>query len=390
VAIDKLLQPALKYIPSYIQSSQHLIQQLENKQFQQSDVICCADIESLYPNIPITLGIQFVYRALQRLSWQHKELLLHFNQRAPNCSGHYTIDFICDLLQVVLTNNYFTFGNTWYHQLQGTAMGTPAAVCFACLFVYEVEHLVQSNLPDNSIIFYRRYIDDLFVIFPNVEKADAFFNSFNNVVPTIRCGSRTTSLSSGVFLDLEIFKGKRFATSQLLDFRVFQKEQNRYLYLAPNSFHNRAVFRGFILSELDRYRLNCTDDNEFTAMKQAFYQRLLARGYSSIYLNYIFPFHHTRTELLLRINEIYNLTERSNAVSQSSNSSSFVFKTQLSSETLQIPFARSVRLPSNIVNDTATFAFFRQRSPIISYSNGNTIYDLIGNARKHLHKLSSD
>jgi len=158
-----------------------------------------------------------------------------------------------------------------------------------------------------------------------------------------------------------------------LDFRTYQKEQNRYLYLAPNSFHNRAVFRGYILSELDRYRLNSTDDDEFAAMKRNFYQRLLQRGYSSIYLDCVFPFHHTRTEILQRINEIYSFSNNGMTVKQSSKSSAFVFKSQLSSETLQIPFSRSVRLPSNIVNDQAFFDFFGQRSPIISYSNDDYI-----------------
>ena len=43
------------------------------------------------------------------------------------------------LLTWVLTENYCTFNNLTYHQLQGTAMGTPTAVTYANLFLYGIE-----------------------------------------------------------------------------------------------------------------------------------------------------------------------------------------------------------------------------------------------------------
>lgn len=42
-----------------------------------------------------------------------------------------------------------------------------------------------------------------------------------------------TSNTSGIFLDIEIYKGQRFGSSSVLDFKVYHKEQNSYLYLAP-------------------------------------------------------------------------------------------------------------------------------------------------------------
>jgi ABC-type phosphate/phosphonate transport system permease subunit len=92
----------------------------------------CADVTSLYPNIPIILGVQFMRDRLSDLYYQNPHL---FNNR----NG---INFLCDFTQWTLEHNYIAFGNTFYQQIQGTAMGTPVAVVFANLFLQQLETLV--------------------------------------------------------------------------------------------------------------------------------------------------------------------------------------------------------------------------------------------------------
>lgn len=375
--VDYMLKPLLRHIPSYVESSQHLIYQLETTAFPADCHICCADIESLYPNIPIDVGVHFVRCAINRMRSTIDEIGLHFHDNR-------TVDFVLKLLSFILHNNFFVFGSRWYHQLQGTAMGTPAAVPFACLFVYEVEHRVFQSTHIQPLL-YKRYIDDIYLIVRHREEATTFFGAFNDkVVPTIRCGSITIDPSSGIFLDLETFKGPRFAASGILDVKTYQKVQNRYLYLAPNSFHNRAVFQSTIVSELNRYRLTCNSDADFYNMRSLFYQRLLARGFNPLYLNSVFPLHHTRTVLLSHLATRYS--SASPTVRKPYKPGPKVFKTQFDMETKQIPFSHILRLPTEIAEDESLFQFFGHRQPLTSYSNARTSQSIVGTAHKHIHR----
>ena len=87
-------------------------------------ILYTLNITSLYTNILHNKGAQSI-----------KEFLaIH---RDTNALAHnmYTIE----LLEVVLTNNYFNFNGKHYHQLSGTAMGTKLAPSYANLFMPKFE-----------------------------------------------------------------------------------------------------------------------------------------------------------------------------------------------------------------------------------------------------------
>ena len=62
-----------------------------------------------------------------------------------------------------MNNNYFTFGDSCWRQLRGTAMGTPVAPAFASLYVAHVEDALLLEFPSH-VIYYKRYIDDIFLL----------------------------------------------------------------------------------------------------------------------------------------------------------------------------------------------------------------------------------
>ena len=386
VYVDSELKPLLKLIPSYIESSQQLIHLLETLSFPKDCIICCADIESLYPNIPIDKGIDYVSKAIKRLSF-----LLPGRSRIRDDNNH--LSFILELMTWVLKNNYFMFGNQWYHQLQGTAMGTPLAVPFACLFVCQIEYEIFSCPVSNILLthplFYKRYIDDIFYIARSREEADIFFNRFNSIIPTIRCGSLTVDSDTGIFLDIQIYKGSRFSSSNILDFKTYQKEQNRYLYLAPNSFHRRDIFKSVIISELNRYRLTCTDDNDFYRMSTLFYQRLVARGYNPLYLDGCFPCHSTRETLIAELSKRYNALSNTLGHGQYKNIP-LLFKTLNTFETSQLNISKLTSIPDELKlslssTDKATQHILSE-NPTTCYCNSQTSYTIVGNARKTLYQ----
>eukprot|EP00956_Cyclotella_meneghiniana_P000184 scaffold247_cov39-Cyclotella_meneghiniana.AAC.5 len=66
-------------------------------------------------------------------------------------------------MKIVFRNNLFKFGDTYWRQKSGTAMGTPPAPPYATIFyaIHENEMLKKWS---EQVPFYKRFIDDVFGI----------------------------------------------------------------------------------------------------------------------------------------------------------------------------------------------------------------------------------
>ena len=69
---------------------------------------------------------------------------------------------------------------------------------------------------------------------------------------------------------------------------IFQKEDNKYMYIPAKSDHAKHTIRNFIQSELRRYiRFNMVKTN-FLKIRNKFYARLRNRGYKKVQLKRLF------------------------------------------------------------------------------------------------------
>ena len=89
---------------------------------------------------------------------------------------------IVELLEVVLTNNYFDFNGKHFHQISGTAMGTKLVPSYANLFLtkFEQNH-VYAYHPQPTL--WKRFIDDIFMIWPHGKNSLLEFIKHLNTVP---------------------------------------------------------------------------------------------------------------------------------------------------------------------------------------------------------------
>lgn len=264
VYLDKRLQPVLRHLKTVCTSSQSLILQMHDFTAPKHSIILCADVAALYPNIPINLGIQTVYDILKDLA------LLEPSE----------LEFVIQLLEYVLKNNYCNFDGINYLQLKGTAMGTPTAVSYSNIFLYGVENSILAKIKPS---FYTRYIDDIFAIFDNTEDAQQFVAEFDSFCPTIKLDAVTYG-RKGIMLDLD-FTLVKSLHSAFVTHKIYQKERNIYQYIPTVSEHKTTLFENFVLQELTRYRLACTHAIDYHNVIQDFAIRLKARGYDpSIFL----------------------------------------------------------------------------------------------------------
>jgi len=135
---------------------------------------------------------------------------------------------------------------------------------------------------------FKRFIDDGFGIMEG-DKSDFEYwvSEFNLLRETITIDKFKWG-NEVDFMDLNIYKGNDFFTFGKLDISVFQKEENKYMYIPNKSGHQKHTIRNFVLGELRRYVRICTQEISFVRVKNKFFKRLRLRGYKKLFLKRLF------------------------------------------------------------------------------------------------------
>merc|ERR1711951_84567 len=103
------------------------------------------------------------------------------------------INLILKLISFILSNNCFSFKDSFYRQQCGTAMGSPFAPAYANIFMaYFWRTKVTPSLPSVPV-FFRRYIDDMFGIFDSDLDPIALDVFLNSLHPTVKFTLSTPS-----------------------------------------------------------------------------------------------------------------------------------------------------------------------------------------------------
>lgn len=339
--IDHVLQPYVKQIPTLAPNSTSVILALEQICISHPDcTLITADVSSLYTNIPTDTGIKFTRMFLNEFV-------------PPSSTKEKFIETVIAALTLILNNNYFSFNDSLYLQKIGTAMGTPAAVVYANIFMFILERPVLAQY-SSSVLFYLRYLDDIFAILS--DRPQQFITALSRRHPKIKLET-TLSTSSVNFLDLHIFKGPRFARSGILDTSVHQKQLNAYLYLPYSSFHPPHSKGGLIVTELMRYVRNCSDIADYIDIKHTFYFRLRSRGYPVNFLRFFF--NKVRYADRARLLQPHQQQQR--------NDNAVFFTTEYNSVTSKLPLTRILRAH---LSDTLIL-------PLIGFKRTRNLHNLL-------------
>jgi hypothetical protein len=368
VYLDRVLQPIIKkQITSYISNSSNLILKLQeaNKNLHgKSYCLLTADVESLYPSIDICDGLSAL-----------KVFLTDYSKSNSFQLCKQDIVFILDCAEFILNNNYLEFGCSIWKQIKGTAMGTPFAVTFACIFMHVFEQslfrkMIYSYQYFNNIpLYYFRFIDDIFGIFKNYDAAIEFVEMFNALKPN-QIKLKVTNIGNNVeMLDLMIFVNN----SNTICTKLFQKPQNMYLYFPPCSFHQTSIFKSFIQSEIKRYRICCTNDSDFESAVNNFKIRLLARGYKAEYLTKVMNIKLNRCELLNKV-LLKNLFNHENS-NYNNSYRPIIFKTTFTSRQKRIKINECLAFTESLWADQKSEFIFdkKRKAPLVSYKRSNNL-----------------
>ncbi len=146
----------------------------------------------LYTNIPTEEAIEAMRKTLET----RKDKTVSTNT-------------LIELLEHVLRLNIFEFNSELYIQNIGTAMGTKAAPTIANIFMAEMDEKIQKCAifeNKNAIHFYKRFIDDVFMIWTGtVTQFKTFMDKINLLHKTLKFTSEfNKEKNSTTFLDTTV------------------------------------------------------------------------------------------------------------------------------------------------------------------------------------------
>ena len=155
-------------------------------------------------------------------------------------------------MNLVLKHNVFEFDEKFYLQIQGTAMGTKMAPVYANLFMGRLEAQLINQAPE-SIHSWKRFIDDIFIIWTGTtEEFEKFMSNINQIHPTIKF-TYEISDTELTFLDVTLYKGERFESTNTLDLKTHIKATTKQLYVHSTSYHPPATIKAIAKGETKKY-----------------------------------------------------------------------------------------------------------------------------------------
>ena len=164
-----------------------------------------------------------------------------------------TKSFFKSLLELTVLNSFFIFDSKLYRQADGLGMGLPLGPTFANIFMCAMEARWLEDCPFHfKPIFYKRYVDDVFLLFKDQSHIPQFLSYLNSKHQNIKFTCEMESDRTLPFLDCLISrKNNSFETS------VYRKDSFTGLGMSfysfiPFSFKLNSIktliYRGYHIS----------------------------------------------------------------------------------------------------------------------------------------------
>ena len=182
--LENITSQLLQFVPAHLRNTDEYLKRLNDAfpdhQLPPGAIVFSVDVVNLYGNIPVTEGISAVISLLEQ---HHHEV---------DCHGLSTSD-VKGLLHHVLTANYVRFGEKYFRQTSGIAMGNRVAPPTAIIFMDALERKMIEQAPRKPTA-YMRYIDDTLAVWTHgKEELDLFLQHLNQAHDTVKFTMESTA-----------------------------------------------------------------------------------------------------------------------------------------------------------------------------------------------------
>jgi hypothetical protein len=265
--VDKILQPFFNATTSAIRSSTTLKDALlELGPLPPNARFFTADAVSMYTNIDTNHALQVIEK---------------FIRDHPQYTTIHERNAVIEGLNLIMRNNVFQFGNTYWHQQNGTAMGVSPSCMYATLYFATYEQTLIEKYPELKI--YKRYIDDVIGIWiPRTTNDEIRWHTYQQEMNNF--GRLRWELSQRLvtinFLDLTL----NINHQGIISTKLFEKPENLYLYLPAQSAHPFSNLKGLIHGMVYRTIRLTSNKTDQAVELQNIVRQLVARGYNQSFL----------------------------------------------------------------------------------------------------------
>ena len=110
-----------------------------------------------------------------------------------------------EMLSLTLKESIILFDNKYYSQIDGVAMGSPLGPTLANIFLcYHESNWLKDCPKDFKPVYYKRYVDDIFVLFNKPKHAQFFLEYMNKKHKNMKFSIETEINGSLSFLNVKI------------------------------------------------------------------------------------------------------------------------------------------------------------------------------------------
>ena len=218
------------------------------------------DVDSLFTNIPLkeTIDIccELVFKGKMIVDGMSKEDLRQ-------------------LLTLATTESFILFNNEYYQQTDGVAMGSPLGPTLANIFLgYNERIWLEQCPPEIKPEYFRRYVDDIFLLFKDVNSISKFKDYMNKQHKNMNFTSEYEVENSIPFLDVHVVRNNcTFFTS------VYRKPTFSGVYTNYNSFLPTIYKSGLVSTLLYRCYQICTSWTQINVEIKTIKSFMLKNGY---------------------------------------------------------------------------------------------------------------
>ena len=133
-----------------VQNSNEMVQELQKLYIGKYHKMITLGIKNLYVNLPKQGIIQ------STAIWMDR------NKVCTDIKEQQ----ILQLLKVITEQNYFQYNNQYFKSEKGIAMGSPTSATLAEIYLQLIEErYIKHWIEKQNIVYYKRYVDDIFIIF---------------------------------------------------------------------------------------------------------------------------------------------------------------------------------------------------------------------------------
>jgi hypothetical protein len=137
---------------------------------------------------------------------------------------------------------------------------------------------------------------------------------------------------------------------------------------------------------LNRILINCSSETDFIENKALFFSRLLARDYTTEFLQPIFDAPRNRENLLSKIRT--NQRNKLNHILKENNSTQMKFITTYNQETTQLNIKQCLKLTEEMRQDPHCDEVFGKSDPIICYKTSKKLGQIL-TSTQYKHQIQS-